>query len=456
MSTVPEKSRQAQYPRRKRQRLILWTLCILGLIIALPFLNGVRLHLKLHRELEKIRAAGEPVTGAELARYAAAPPEALEAAKAYQKAFDAMPEEEKNDAENEFDRAMDARPKHGRYSESLLNMLRNQLAKNAGCVRLLHEAVQGTPARFYTDWEQGMNAEMLHLAKLPHSARLLGWEAVLAAHGGDTETATRNIAEIFTIADTIREEPSPISQLKGGTCRSIGAAGLNRIVEIADLTDAQLIALGHAIRAAETPEAVTRALVGDRAMVLANLTPPAVFEVPEEEETVTAALRVKTLYALGYFANDLLQYLDMINPLIDAARRPIHECVADARKIEAELTAKTAPSTAGLCMILGPAMTRIPKTIARNIAIFRTAYAGTAIQRYKLNNGTLPLRLSDLAPEFLDAVPEDPFDGQPLRYKAFENGYVVDSIGENGADDGGDESRVPSMGCKDICFRVER
>jgi len=64
-----------------------------------------------------------------------------------------------------------------------------------------------------------------------------------------------------------------------------------------------------------------------------------------------------------------------------------------------------------------------------------------ALQRYKLAHGRYPNHLSGLVPEFLSAVPPDPVDGQPLRYRRQADGtFLLYSIGENGVDDGGDPS----------------
>jgi len=82
-------------------------------------------------------------------------------------------------------------------------------------------------------------------------------------------------------------------------------------------------------------------------------------------------------------------------------------------------------------------------------ATLRCCCASLAVERYRLANGALPDSLGDLVPKFLDAVPIDPFDGQPLRYRKLTKGYVVYSVGEDGKDDGGDEK-------KDITFTVER
>ena len=61
-----------------------------------------------------------------------------------------------------------------------------------------------------------------------------------------------------------------------------------------------------------------------------------------------------------------------------------------------------------------------------------------ALQRYKLRNGACPAALAVLVPEFLPAIPRDPVDGEPLRYRANSNGtFVLYCVGEDGKDDGG-------------------
>jgi hypothetical protein len=63
-----------------------------------------------------------------------------------------------------------------------------------------------------------------------------------------------------------------------------------------------------------------------------------------------------------------------------------------------------------------------------------------ALRGYQLTHGNLPADLNALVPEFLDAVPADDFDGQPLRYAPDRK--IVYSVGQNLKDDGGNESRT--------------
>jgi hypothetical protein len=47
--------------------------------------------------------------------------------------------------------------------------------------------------------------------------------------------------------------------------------------------------------------------------------------------------------------------------------------------------------------------------------------------------------LEELVPEYLEAVPIDPFDDKPIKYKRTEPGYVLWIVGEDGEDNGGVE-----------------
>ena len=77
-----------------------------------------------------------------------------------------------------------------------------------------------------------------------------------------------------------------------------------------------------------------------------------------------------------------------------------------------------------------------------------------ALRAYQLTHGNLPSDLNTLVPEFLDAVPADDFDGQPLRYAPDRK--IVYSVGQNLKDDGGDDSRSgPSNRPLDLVYKFD-
>jgi hypothetical protein len=56
-----------------------------------------------------------------------------------------------------------------------------------------------------------------------------------------------------------------------------------------------------------------------------------------------------------------------------------------------------------------------------------------------------PKELSELAPEFVDVLPLDPFCDGPFGYRSDEQGeYVLYSCGPDGDDDGGQDRRSPT------------
>ena len=59
----------------------------------------------------------------------------------------------------------------------------------------------------------------------------------------------------------------------------------------------------------------------------------------------------------------------------------------------------------------------------------------TAIKLYQLDNGHLPEKLDNLVPQYLPAIPSDPFNHfQPVKYVKKENGYLLYSFGPDRID----------------------
>ena len=74
-----------------------------------------------------------------------------------------------------------------------------------------------------------------------------------------------------------------------------------------------------------------------------------------------------------------------------------------------------------------------------SLAVRRTSIAAVAIERFRrAHAGEPPATLAALLPEYLAAVPMDPFSGQPLPYHRTADSYVVYSIGQDRRDGGGD------------------
>jgi hypothetical protein len=89
-----------------------------------------------------------------------------------------------------------------------------------------------------------------------------------------------------------------------------------------------------------------------------------------------------------------------------------------------------------------PDLDKLLTRIVRGEAQRGLVVTALAIKRYELREGELPPDLEALVPGFLSAVPTDVMDGEPLRYRREEGGFLLYSVGEDGVDDGGDARPV--------------
>jgi hypothetical protein len=96
-------------------------------------------------------------------------------------------------------------------------------------------------------------------------------------------------------------------------------------------------------------------------------------------------------------------------------------------------------------MLLPAAYGAVEQKCRANVELAATRIL-LALKAYKLEKGKLPATLAELAPEYLDSVPLDDYDGQPMRYNAAKR--VVYSVGKNLKDDGGSGTRAEHVAAK--------
>lgn len=94
-----------------------------------------------------------------------------------------------------------------------------------------------------------------------------------------------------------------------------------------------------------------------------------------------------------------------------------------------------------------PSLSSIIKKTVEVENLKRQILTAIAVERFRLEKGQIPESLEMLVPTFLDSVPIDIINGQPLKYvRKGEKDYLLYSMGLNGTDDGGYTSKKKDMG----------
>jgi hypothetical protein len=100
-------------------------------------------------------------------------------------------------------------------------------------------------------------------------------------------------------------------------------------------------------------------------------------------------------------------------------------------------SAWAAPRFCTVSRVVLPRIASMFTSEAEMAARLRTAQVALAVERSRCcQAGRLPASLEQLVPDYLTAVPADPFDGKPLRFEVFDSGYAVNTSGVDGRNGG--------------------
>ncbi len=447
---------------KTRRKLKVSHILIVLLLIAVCAFAVFRLSVraKVQSRIEAIRAAGYPVTLAELDEWYTIPQDAENAADTLIEAFLNYYEWDSTELKS---LPIAGRAELPARTEPLTQetkaLIAQYLSDNQQALKLLHEAAAIRHCRYPVDLSLGHGTRIPYVIDIRRGARLLDLEAVLHSENNKSRLAAHSVTSIFGIAHSLAKEPLIVSQLVCTACKGLAVSSLERLINRAQFTDEQLVELAQTISNAEDRSTLSWAIAGERCMGISIFKNPASVNSASFGKKMLPAPILELYKAIGLADKEAIIYLDLMNDYMETIRLPIHQRQKAVDTIDAKL--KATSKTYLLLHEFMPAFSRIITINIRSIAHLRTARVALAIQRYRLATDNLPDTLANLVPTYLDVVPKDPFDGRSLRYEKLETGFVVYSIGEDGRDDGGKERLPFGKGRKtqstwDITFTVER
>lgn len=295
-----------------------------------------------------------------------------------------------------------------------------------------------------------------HITTVRGLGRLLRAQTAVHLIEGNIFEAVKTIELQCNVANTLHDEPFSISQLVAMAVRADAIFDIENLLRVSAPDEQTLVQLTKLLDRLKSDDRFVFGILGERASIVS---------MHDQVATGQAPVAAVTSWARGGFTGGVpwlpvlfvrasqLKAAQMMTRLVDAANDPM-KLIQETRAVDSE--AGSLSHVHFLTKILMPSITRAAELHTRLIAQLEAARAAIACERFRLKNGALPESLAVLVPEFLDAVPLDPFDGQPLRFVTTSEGLIVYSIGENGIDDGGLEEPTSNRGPKDVRFRLHK
>ncbi|MEY2427823.1 MAG: hypothetical protein QOJ40_708 [Verrucomicrobiota bacterium] len=133
-------------------------------------------------------------------------------------------------------------------------------------------------------------------------------------------------------------------------------------------------------------------------------------------------------------------YDQRVLPGYDAQTGLLHPHVIDEnrRALERTLSSNSLWHHVGFSRLMLRTMPKLFQRAAIGQTRLDQIIVACGLERYRQENGNYPEKLDSLSPLFIDKVPLDICDGQPLRYRLLPNGqFLLYGVGWNEKDDGG-------------------
>jgi hypothetical protein len=347
-----------------------------------------------------------------------------------------------------WDVRLDNLPPEVQLDVGLLRRLRESLARVEPAQTEARKLTGMTRGRFPIQWGSNIFQTKLNSQDARTATRLLRYEATLAAQDGDVERALAFVRGILGAARAVGDEPFLISALVRFACDAQAVQALERALAQGEPSQRELEAVQALLEKEAAEPIFLRAVRGERGGLhkLLLSIEQGTMDLSELEwlESGSPARRPRRNF-IDYLSPTLARYghpliLDLMNQYVEAAKLPpekqppvMNQLEQKVRKARARFDIVTA--------LLIPAISKVSNVYIRNLGSLRCATVALALERFRRDHGRWPDTLDALVPNYLSAVPNDPQDGKPLRFKHRPDGVIVYWIGPDGKDDGGKLNR---------------
>ena len=403
-------------------------------------------------ELDRLRAAGEPVTLVDLKRVYPPPPSELDATPHWLSGFEAQKLAPSDPAyralplvgergHGQIDALLPGQPwpefvLAERYVDERSEVLRHfrAAAKVGGAVAKITAAAH--VGRYVDEHDQVVNLDIkLELKPFVYASNVVRLAFLVELRRGRTAQALDALRSYFVIDHAFES----VNQIKSGPLGYVYDDphwGALMLASSLNPSDGELAELQTLVRRIDNGRRLRQSLARLRVLGLwlfENGGVDAIFELSKYD----AHRAAETISPIGVSGPvDLHAFLDNMAEFVAASKLPWPQALRKADLLEAQRRRSMALFQP-YAMIAAHSTHEEFFATATAEALNRATDAALGVARYRLKHGKTPTELGLMVPMFLPEVPKDPFTGEPLRYRVEKDGFVVYSVGKDGVDDGG-------------------
>ena len=315
----------------------------------------------------------------------------------------------------------------------VMNTLKSSLKANQKTLELIDEATPIDYCLFPRFRETNSSSKNEYLSNLKNSDRLLCERNLYLAQTHQTSELFKTMSTLLKFSRRLDKQGYLIDDMVGVSFKALATDNLKVVINQNVFNEAQLKDFQLQFIKMQDTSSYSISLINERCGAIEFFCTH--FNDRDHTSEKLSAKRLKKFYYLtGLEKKESLFMLDYLQDYIDASMLPVDQWPDAFEKIQNEIRDRIYWQLYSSELML---YCKIAQIRLRVLGQLRCTETALAVERYRLKYDALPESLEALVPEFMEAVPLEPFDGQPLRYIRREGGYTVYTIGEDGVDNGG-------------------
>jgi hypothetical protein len=310
----------------------------------------------------------------------------------------------------------------------------------------IRAAVSRPSARYPVNWQTGaLGTDTSHLTTLQKAGKAFSTRAcaLLALHR--SADALEDWRCIMRIQRSLEHEPTHICALVRMAVFSTGVAVVEKGIVADAWSDAELEAISDEVSKNDPLGALELSINSERAKYNDSYEAIAVWgssstkgEFDSRNDLTFAMFIMLDVLPRGYWRQNQVTYNKLADLQLEPSSAPGVAGRGDDNVSKEKERLSSGPILQYRSFLARMAFHGASSRFFRWHAQIGALRLSCALARYRHRHGDFPETIDTLVPEWIDAIPHDVMDGQPLRYRRSADGACeIWSVGDNRIDEGG-------------------